>query len=52
MRQLGVAAFGNGTTITCKLRLDLTHSCSPECDIYYRRVNEAGIIGFLNRQTQ
>ena len=39
MRQLGVAALVNGTTITCELRLDLALIRSPEYDIISRRVN-------------
>ena len=38
MHQLSVAAFTKGTTLGCKLRLDLAHSCSPEYDILCRQV--------------
>jgi hypothetical protein len=31
MAQLDVAALDKGWAIACKPRLDLSHSCSPEC---------------------
>jgi hypothetical protein len=31
MAQLGVAALDKGWAIVCEPRLDLSHSCSPEC---------------------
>ena len=35
MAQLGVAALDKGWAIVCEPRLDLSHSCSPECHDTY-----------------